>query len=107
MRGKRSRKVTDFYVVDARGYFGVQSPYPTVYDYNVLTGLVTGVSNKVFEPGSGRLMPRELLSNETVRAAWEELHRLQKRACDRDSGVESEISGFDYFGGFYDRDYPP
>lgn len=103
---KRRGVVTNFYVVDARGYFGANSPYPDVYDYDVVADRVTGKSQKVFVPGVGKMMPRELLSNETIRAEWEELHKLQKRACDRDSGVESEITPYDYFAGFYDSDYP-
>jgi hypothetical protein len=103
---KRRGVVTNLYVVDARNYFGAHSDYPTVYDYDVVRDQITGVSNKVFRPGDGMLMPRELLNNETVRAEFEELHRLQKRACGLDHAVESEIPGTDYFAGFYDTDYP-
>jgi hypothetical protein len=100
--------VTNLYVVDARGYFGAHAdPPPKVYDYDIENDVVTGESTRRFEPGMGRLMPRELLNNETARAEWEELHRLQKRACDRDSAVASEMQPYDYFAGFYDRDYPP
>lgn len=97
--------VTNLYVIDARGYFGPPSPTPTVYDYNIVADRITGVSNKVFVPGFGRLMPRELLSNDTARAEWEEVHRLEKRSCSRDSGVASELPGADYFAGWYDQ-YP-
>jgi len=102
---KNRRIVTDLYVIDARGYFGPQSGTPTVYDYNIRTDRITGVSNRVFVPGMGRLMPRELLSNDTARAEWEAVHRLEKRSCERDSGVGSEILGYDYFAGWYDQ-YP-
>lgn len=103
---KRRGIVTKLYVVDARGYFGAHSDYPTVYDYDIINDRITGESDKVFVPGMRRVMPRELLGNDTVRAEWGELHRLQKRACDKDNAVGSEMSGYDYFAGFYDKDYP-
>ncbi len=102
---KRRGVVTNLYVIDARGYFGTHSPTPTVYDYDIENDRITGVSNRVFVPGMGRLMPRDLLSNDTARAEWEEVHRLEKRSCDRDSGVASQLPGADYFAGFYDQ-YP-
>ncbi len=97
--------VTNLYVIDARGYFGTQSPTPTVYDYNIKDDVVTGVSSKVFEISKRGLMPRELLSNETARAEWEELHQMGKRSCDRDNALASQLEGADYFAGLYDQ-YP-
>ena len=106
LRLKNLGVVTNLYVIDARGYFGTHSATPTVYDYDIVDDVITGESNRVFVPGMGRLMPRELLSNDTARAEWEEVHRLEKRSCDRDSGVASELPGADYFAGVYDQDYP-
>lgn len=107
LRNLRARGVvTNMYLIDIRDYFGTGSDQEsvTVYDYDIVTDRTTGISNRVFR--RGLLMDRDVLMNDTELAKTDEQHALRKRACTYDDGLESEISGYDYFAGWYDSDYP-
>lgn len=93
-----------FYVVDVRKFYQVGDPY-TVYDFDIIRGVITGVSNRVFVPGQNIKARGDMLTNET------ETQDLQKRgSCTLDNAVDSELQSasqyIDYFAGFYVQDYP-
>lgn len=91
----RAGRVTRFYLVDIRTWVTGNEQFP-VYDYNINTNQAVLLQNPPFKRWFG---DDDNSTDETT------IEDIQKRACTRSDGLESEQEGYDYFAGWYRDDY--
>lgn len=91
----RAGRAGPFYLVDVTTWSTGNENFP-VYDYDIVTQDVTRRTTSPWRVASSSV-DGEGNSNSTEIGEVS----LEKRACQRSDGLESELEGYDYFAGLY------